>query len=70
MLPVLFTMEEKLDKILNKLEVLENRIIYCENILRKIDKNTEESFKHDAKEFLLNVLGDIAGNLLIPERKE
>lgn len=61
-------MEEKLNLILAKLEDLENRLIYCENLLRKINKDTEGSLKNNTREVMLNTLGDIIGNVLIPER--
>lgn len=57
------TTEEKLDLIIEKLDELIK-------LTKKINKDTEDSFENDGKEILYNVIGDIIGNILIPEKIE
>jgi hypothetical protein len=51
-------MEEKLDLIIQKLDEL---LI----LARRIHKDTEPSIENNASEYLLNVLGDVTGDILM-----
>ena len=51
-------MEEKLDLIIQKLDEL---LI----LARRIHKDTEPSIENNASEYLLNVLGDVTGDVLM-----
>jgi hypothetical protein len=61
-------MEEKLDAILANQQELKNKLEQCYELLRKINKDTEDSFENDAKEIAYNIIGDMIGNIVIPER--
>lgn len=51
-------MEEKLDLIIQKLDEL----LY---LAKRIHKDTEPSTENNASEYLLNVLGDVTGDILM-----
>ena len=51
-------MEDKLDIIIKKLDELLK-------IARRIDKNTQPSAENNFAEYLLNVAGDITGDILM-----
>ena len=51
-------MEEKLDLIIQKLDEL----LY---LAKRIHKGTEPSTENNASEYLLNVLGDVTGDILM-----
>lgn len=49
-------MEEKLDLIIQKLDDV---------LAKRIHKDTEPSIENNASEYLLNVLGDVTGDVLM-----
>lgn len=51
-------MEEKLDLIIQKLDEL---LV----LAKRIHKDTEPSIENNASEYLLNVLGDVTGDVLM-----
>lgn len=60
--------EEKLDAILANQQEIKDKLEQCYKLLKQINKDTKDSFENDAKEIAYNVIGDIIGNIIIPER--
>lgn len=55
-------MEEKLDLIIQKLDTITERLDKALALIERIHKDTEPSI---ASEYLLNVLGDVTGDVLM-----
>lgn len=55
-------MEEKLDLIIQKLDT---RLDKALALIERIHKDTEPSIENNASEYLLNVLGDVTGDVLM-----
>ena len=58
-------MEEKLDLIIQKLEDISSRLDIAIKLMEYIDKNTEHSIENNASEYLLNILGDVTGDVIM-----
>lgn len=56
-------MEEKLDLIIQKLDTITERLDKALALIERIHKDTEPSIENNASEYLLNVLGDVTGDV-------
>lgn len=56
-------MEEKLDLIIQKLDTITERLDKALALIERIHKDTEPSIENT--EYLLNVLGDVTGDVLM-----
>ena len=58
-------MEEKLDLIIQKLDTITERLDKALALIERIHKDTEPSIENNASEYLLNVLGDVTGDVIM-----
>lgn len=58
-------MEEKLDLIIQKLDTITERLDKALALIERIHKDTEPSIENNTSEYLLNVLGDVTGDVLM-----